>query len=333
MGRRQIDSEPTRWVSLILLLMGVFSCSLVYMFMSVVLRPSDNNNNNNVLSSISEAESVVGSDGGCCRGIDKFELWGAAVKWGSDFKFNSSVECCDACKAMCNAQGGPCLCDSWVFCADRQACGSKFGECWLKKQTDPLAPDRQQAGDNTIWTSGLVYGKGEGIVKMKTQHGTLHIKLLPECAPHSVMYILELLTFRHCVGCQFYRAEGRGGSWDSKGNHLKSASFGPPFALIQGTLEAEGVTFKKIPTEECPVIQRGSVAWIDSGPEFFISLANHEEWKNTYTIFGYVLPEDMEVAEKIAALPAIPDVWNNINVSVLEKPVSFSFSRVEKVAK
>nr|GEW23804.1 putative ribonuclease H-like domain-containing protein [Tanacetum cinerariifolium] len=128
--------------------------------------------------SVSEDESVelVDNNGGCCRGMDHFELWGAAVKWGSDFKFNSSVECCDACKAMCNGKDGPCLCDSWVFCGNPDACGSKYGECWLKKQKDPLAPDKQEEGENTIWTSGLIYGKGEGIVKMKTQYGTLHIK-------------------------------------------------------------------------------------------------------------------------------------------------------------
>ncbi|KAL7611376.1 hypothetical protein Lser_V15G10142 [Lactuca serriola] len=330
MGRRQIDSEPTRWVSLILLVMGLFSCSLVYMFMSSILRPNEDAK----FSLIPEVESmeVEENDGGCCRGIANFELWGAAVKWGSDHKFNSSIECCNACKAMCNVNDGPCLCDSWVFCGNPDACGSKFGECWLKKQKDPMAPDRQEAGENTIWTSGLIFGKGEGIVKMETKYGALRIKLLPECAPRSVMYILELLTMRHCVGCQFYRAEGRGQSWNSKGHHLKSASFGPPFALIQGSLEAEGVIFNKIPTEECPIIQRGSVAWIGSGPDFFISLANHEEWKKSYTVFGQVLPEDMEIAEKIATLPTIPDVWNNINVSVLEKPVSFSVRKFNKVS-
>ncbi|KAL4564670.1 hypothetical protein LXL04_028738 [Taraxacum kok-saghyz] len=35
-------------------------------------------------------------------------------------------------------------------------------QCWLKKQKDPLAPDKQEAGDNTIWTSGLIFGKNEG---------------------------------------------------------------------------------------------------------------------------------------------------------------------------
>ncbi|GKC90627.1 peptidyl-prolyl cis-trans isomerase [Tanacetum coccineum] len=180
--------------------MGLFSCFLVYMFMSVVLRPSEKIQ----FLSVSEDESVelVDNNGGC-------------------------FECCDACKAMCNGKDGPCLCDSWVFCGNPDACGSKYGE---------------------------------GIVKMETQYGSLHIK----------------------------------------------APFGPPFALVQGTLEAEGVLFKKIPTEECPIIQRGSVAWIGSGPEFFISLANHEEWKKSYTVFGYVLPEDMEIAEKIATLPTVP---------------------------
>ena len=69
-----------------------------------------------------------GENGECCRGIENLELWGAAVKWGSEFKFNSSEECCKACKAMCTGNDGPCLCDTWVFCGNQKACGSKFGE-------------------------------------------------------------------------------------------------------------------------------------------------------------------------------------------------------------
>jgi hypothetical protein len=48
------------------------------------------------------------------------------------------------------------------------------------------------------------------------------MQLFPDCAPHSVAYILELLPMRHCAGCQFYRAESRGQSWDSEGNHIKN---------------------------------------------------------------------------------------------------------------
>ena len=107
------------------------------------------------------------------------------------------------------------------------------------------------------------------------------------------------------------------------------APFGPPFAVIQGTLEAIGSSFKEIPTEACPTIRRGSVAWVGSGPEFFISLANHNEWKKAYTVFGSVLPEDMEIVELIAQLPTKPEVWSNINVSVLEKPVAFQFQKIK----
>ncbi|OMO69657.1 hypothetical protein CCACVL1_19361, partial [Corchorus capsularis] len=203
--------------------------------------------------------------------------------------------------------------------------------CWPKKQKDALNPDRRDSGDRVIWTSGLIFGKGEGIVMLKTEYGILHVKFLPDCAPRSVAYILELLPLHHCAGCQFYRAESRGNSWDPLGNHIEHATFGPPFALIQGTLEAHGIQFEEIPIEACHTnVRRGSVAWVGSGPEFFISLANHDEWRKTYTVFGYVLPEDMKILEKIAELPTISEVWSNINVSVLERPIPLRFLRMKE---
>ncbi|TKY70762.1 peptidyl-prolyl cis-trans isomerase [Spatholobus suberectus] len=331
MGRR--NNEPNSILSqrLILPLVCFASCGLVYALLSAALA--------NGRSRVSEFGRLVEdgvaaqNEGGCCRGIQNLELWGAAVKWGSEFKFNNSEGCCNACKSMCSGKDGPCLCDTWVFCGNREACGSKFGECWLKKQKDSLAPERQEEVplvEVVGWTSGLIFGKGEGIIGLETEYGTLHIKLLPDCAPHSVAYILELLALHHCAGCQFYRSESRGQSWDSEGNHIENAAFGPPYALIQGTLEAQGTTFNKLPVEDCPTLRRGSVAWIGSGPEFFISLADHSEWKHEYTVFGSVLPEDMHIAEKITTLPTISDVWNNVNVTVLEKPVPLLLRRIRK---
>lgn len=74
-----------------------------------------------------EEEEEVGK---CCRGIEGLELWGAAVKWGSDHRFDSARGCCRACEAMCPAASSdrPCLCNSWVFCGDRARCGDRFGE-------------------------------------------------------------------------------------------------------------------------------------------------------------------------------------------------------------
>lgn len=325
MGRRQTDSELGRCALLALLFLGATSCCVVYTLLSAGLRRTPISS---VLDSIESGDVLGREEAQCCRGIEHLELWGDAVKWGADFKVNSSEECCRACKAMCSGVDGPCLCDSWVFCGNREACGAKFGECWLKKQKYSFYPDRRDSGEHVMWTSGLIFGKGEGIVGLQTEYGVLHIELFPDCAPHSVAYILELLRLRHCVGCQLYRAEIRGTSWDSQGNHIKSAPFGPPFALIQGTLAAHGTMFKEIPTEECPQIRRGSVAWVGSGPEFFISLANHNEWSQTYTVFGSLLPEDLEIAEKIAQLPTKLEVWSNIDVSVLDEPIRLRFIRV-----
>ncbi|PKA58886.1 DNA excision repair protein ERCC-4 [Apostasia shenzhenica] len=295
------------------LVLALASCILVYaVFSSMLSRP---------MGSSPEEED-------CCRGVEHLELWGAAVKWGTDHKFNTSMECCQACKSMCSGADGPCLCDSWVFCGDRERCGKKFGECWLKKQKDVMFPALQESGDKVIWTSGLIFGKGMGIIGLETKYGVINIKLFPHRAPHSVAYIVELLEARHCAGCHIYRAEGRGKAWDSLGNHVSEASFGPPYALIQGTLEAEGVPFQGIPVEACPSIKRGSVAWVGSGPEFFISLANHQEWRKSYTIFGSVLPEDMEIAERIAGLPTRSDTWNNVNVSILKKPIDLKIKLI-----
>lgn len=45
-------------------------------------------------------------------------------------------------------------------------------------------------------------------------------QLFPDCAPRSVAYITELLGSRSCGGCRIVRAEDRGRSWDSKGDHM-----------------------------------------------------------------------------------------------------------------
>ena len=179
-----------------------------------------------------------------------------------------------------------------------------------------------------MWTSGLVFGKSsQGIVGLETSAGTLRIQLLPDCAPHSVDYFIELLRLHNCAGCRFYRAEGRGHLWDAKGDHVKNAAFGPPYALLQGTLEVDGVAFKEMPKEGCLTVRRGSVAWIGSGPEFLISLADHEEWRDAYTVFGSVLPEDLAIAEEMAMLPTSTDVWSGVTVRLLKDPVYIKVKR------
>ncbi|KQK24187.1 uncharacterized protein LOC100821550 [Brachypodium distachyon] len=265
-------------------------------------------------------EPLTTAEPGRCTGIQGVELWGPAVNWGSHHRLPSAAACCASCRATS-------ACDSWVFCGDKRRCGNRFGECWLKKQKDLMAPSVIARGEDVMWTSGLIFRKLQGIVGLETNLGTLHIQLLPDFAPRSVDYFIELLGLHNCAGCRFYRAEGRGHLWDAKGEHVKNAAFGPPYALLQGTMEVDGVAFKEIAKEGCLAVRRGSIAWVGSGPEFMISLANHEEWRDAYSVFGSVVPEDMGIAEEMAMLPTSTDIWSNVTVRVLRDPVYFKVKR------
>lgn len=132
MGRRQNDSDFGRFALLILFLMGAISCSMVYLFLTVVFRPGNAPLSSSSMQELEYENGVVEEEGRqeCCSGIQHLELWGDAVKWGAEFKVNSSEDCCMACKRMCRGDGGPCLCNSWVFCGDREACGPRFGEVY-----------------------------------------------------------------------------------------------------------------------------------------------------------------------------------------------------------
>ncbi|KAJ7297754.1 hypothetical protein O6H91_Y038100 [Diphasiastrum complanatum] len=214
MARRPNEEGEWRWLFLVGL--ACIVCFSIYFMLSPLFATRISADWSNGLQ-IAKDE-VVEDISGCCKGVEHQELWGAVAKWGTDHLVNSSRECCQACKTMCG-DDGPCLCNSWVYCGDQQRCGDKYRQCWLKKQEDMFSPDIQESHSEVYWTSGLVYGS-KGIVALETQYGAIRLKLLPDCAPKSVAYILELLKLRHCAGCHFYRAEGRGVAWDTEGRQL-----------------------------------------------------------------------------------------------------------------
>lgn len=131
MGRKPTDQESSRLTLPILVFVGLISCAAVYTLLPLLLRL--NGGDPSKLESFTvirdgDGGNLVGGGEKCCRGIENLELWGPAVKWGSEFKFNSSELCCEACKAMCSGNDGPCLCDTWVYCGNREECGPKYGE-------------------------------------------------------------------------------------------------------------------------------------------------------------------------------------------------------------
>ncbi|KAH7292026.1 hypothetical protein KP509_29G047800 [Ceratopteris richardii] len=264
----------------------------------------------------------------CCRGTPNLELWGPVARSGENHVFNSSFHCCNSCKEMC-LDDGPCLCNSWVFCSDSEKCGNMFGQCWLKMQEDPLNPNVRDSSPSSMWTSGLIYGKDVGIIAFGTKHGNLRIKLLPECAPKSVAYVLEMLKDNRCSGSSYYyRAESRGTIWNELGDRSNQSSIGPPYGLVQGYLENPCSTFKGIEQEACPKVRRGAVGWIANGPDFFISLANHNEWYPKYTVFGLVLSEDLHILEKLVELPTTPSIWEGVHVSLLNQYVNIKVKKI-----
>lgn len=317
---KHTSDQEAGWRPFLILSAITFStCLAVYFALSPFFLPSS--------SAFSHLDLLETHISQCCRGTPHQELWGRVAREGIGHSFNSSLHCCNACKAMCS-DDGPCLCNSWVFCSDEKKCGSKFGECWLKMQEDPLKPDVQDSSPTSMWTSGLIYGKDVGIIALETEHGSVRIKLLPECAPKSVAYVLELLKSRRCTGSHYYRAESRGSLWDESGNRASQSVTGPPYALVQGSLEAQCSRFIEIEKEACPNIRRGTVGWIGSGPDFFISLANHDEWYPKYTVFAHVLPADLPLVEKLVNLPTISQVWEGVSVSSLNQSVNIRLKRV-----
>ncbi|CAK9196112.1 unnamed protein product [Sphagnum jensenii] len=327
MARRHHEGEggggAWRRIHLVVLLLICVTCGAVYLVCSPVLRnpfekevsssSSEKNKKTMVVGSLDDKES-------CCHGAEGTELWGEAVNWGPHLILNSSYQCCTACKA--NSK-----CNSWVFCGDRDKCAAKYGECWLKVQEDLLAPQVQDTGPHVAWTSGLIYREGTGVIELETERGVVHIQLMPDCAPRSVAYIIELLRLRHCSDCVLYRAEGRAEFWDAQGNHISKTAFGPPYAVLQGILAAQGVPLKDIPMEARLQVKRGMVGWVEGGPDFFISLANHEEWYPRYTIFGSVLEKNMTLIEELASLSTVPSIWSGVKVGVLKKRISFNLRK------
>lgn len=170
---------------------------------------------------------------------------------------------------------------------------------------EPSSPDQvssavAQPEDQPVHDLVLVVGS----------HGKVRVKLRRETSPLAVQFIHSLLAQSpQCTGCSFYRAEAVPATWGSvelPDSH-NPGRWGPPYALLQGGLRADGVAMPAESTarEDAPVIQRGMVAWAGggSGPDFFVALAEHPEWGRGHTVWGDVVEADMVVLERLLALP------------------------------
>eukprot|EP00884_Botryococcus_braunii_P021976 jgi/Botrbrau1/8462/Bobra.0237s0079.1 len=92
---------------------------------------------------------------GQCIELPNTDYWGDAVKWGQENKKFSAQECCESCRTFRPPSDDSPSCNVWVWCGDKERCGTQFRDCWLKHLPHPEAVSPRN-GPEVFWTSGLM---------------------------------------------------------------------------------------------------------------------------------------------------------------------------------
>jgi hypothetical protein len=121
------------------------------------------------LSPLLAAEPAVDAPA-MCHARAHTELEGGVVVWGSNHKVASAAACCEACRAnAAKVKPGANGCNMWVFCADKELCGDRLGQCWLKHTLNPAEPPQRGSGPSVPWTSGTVLPQPAAAYKLATR--------------------------------------------------------------------------------------------------------------------------------------------------------------------
>ena len=155
----------------------------------------------------------------------------------------------------------------------------------------------------------------------------IRMRLYDKEAPEAARYVKGLASNsnQQCHKCNLYRGEPVPKYWGSDeypDRYFDGGRWGPPYALVQGGLLADGGGHPTggdvgalapplhVPPAEShnPIIERGMVAWAGGkgGPHFFIALAEHPEWEHGHTVFAKVIgEEDMAKVDALLSRPLV----------------------------
>eukprot|EP00892_Ulva_mutabilis_P000610 jgi/Ulvmu1/1054/UM105_0012.1 len=122
---------------------------------------------------------------------------------------------------------------------------------------------------------------------MSTVSGEIHVQMLWHKAPDMCHLMAELATGSLGDTCEFYRNEA-----------APESGGGPPYGLLQGVCESLSET---PPKEVTTTIERGHIATIHPGKDFYIALSDHADWSAGHTAWGFI--EDLSVVEALVARP------------------------------
>lgn len=281
-----------------------------------------------------------------CYAQPNADLGGQPLVAGPQNQMDSASACCESCRAHRNRSAAERGCNVWVWCADAGGCGASYHHCWLKWQPVPMAlPGVSGLGRQVPWVSG-VWGDAEALaaarrtatrplpsvaagaeLALSTHLGAVRLRLNVKGSPKAVAWLRGLARAPHrCHGCCFYRAEPVPPRW---GLH---ASYGPPYALLQGSFRADGArgtdAAPHLVQEEGCVLRRGMLIIIGQGPDFLIGLAHHPEWSPSYTYVADVVAEDLVVVDAIMGQRLREENWGSIVATVPVRPVAFNLTEL-----
>ena len=153
-------------------------------------------------------------------------------------------------------------------------------------------------------------------------HQTIRISILAKECPKAYQFIKWLTKNQQtkCQACTLYRGEpvpAYWGSADYPDRWDNGGRWGPPYALVQGGFVNSQI--KQVEMDQHrPPIKRGMVAWAGGqqgvGIHFFIALADHPEWGNEHTVWGYVLEEDLHLMDALVKERPLKVLEHNVPV-------------------
>lgn len=92
---------------------------------------------------------------GNCNIMNNTDYWGEPVKWGPNNKLASAEACCADCHSYQPSTSEDLNCNVWVYCGDKDKCGTQHMDCWLKHLAHPAAVAPKSGGE-IPWTAGIL---------------------------------------------------------------------------------------------------------------------------------------------------------------------------------
>lgn len=147
---------------------------------------------------------------------------------------------------------------------------------------------------NSRQNAFIGYAEAQEIVVINTDYGEIQIKPLKDIAPRTAKQVVELARSGKCPNCHFYRHEPVPKNWGV------SDFWGPPYALLQGTL-ADLPEKPEWEATAAVTVRKGHACIIPNSKEFFIATADHPEWGNSHVVWGKV--DDLSAALRVPVEP------------------------------